>query len=748
MARGDLECTVAHEATLGGRGCGRANMESTVQQCLAAPMNRNRDTILRALRRRKVVQWGLTYAAAAWALLQVLEYVQDSFGGPAELRQLAFLVLLTGLPIALVVAWFHGDHGEQRVTRAELGLIAVVCVLGGSVLWHYGPTVERPASFLSTQMSLVDPRAAAGNARPSVAVLAFTNLTADPANDYLADGIAETLITMLAQVRELNVIGTSSSFALKGGTDDPRGVGAELGAGALLAGSLQRVDGRIRVAAQLVSTTDGTQLWAAMYDRPESDIFAVQDDIAAEVARALSIALTGNIGADAIGTQSVTAYDLYLRGKQRLERRAPGSIEDGIAALERSVDRDPTFARAWAELARGYLLLGTDTTVAGTAESRSSAQTRELARLAAKRAVDIAPELGAAHAALAQYLSSTGQHAAALAAAARATELSPDDPTCLSVLAGTLRDAGRPEAALGPTRRALQLDPQNWRLRLSAGRTFNAIGDRAGALRQYREALRLEHNHAPSYFMVGSTLSDMVGQTDMALRFLRKARSLDPDDAETQRALLAGYMRIGHRKFAKRLVESARRGAAGPNHYDALEVHTYLMGSQARGGPDRQRACQASSGIQPRGSGNGAGRSTINHRGRHPGSATTVTASQGLTLARRHACTGNTEAAIDELDRLLAEGSGLQGWRALAADPAYGSLREHPRFRSIVTHLHSVADGELKRFRARPDLNESDIEALGRRVDLVDRGLVVATTSHPASELTETGSTLKAPTRP
>jgi hypothetical protein len=201
-------------------------------------------------------------------------------------------------------------------------------------------------------------------------------------------------------------------------------------------------------------------------------------------------------------------------------------------------------------------------------------------------------------------------------------------------------------------------------------------------------------------------------------------------------------MRIGHRKFAKQLVESARRRAAGSNDHAALEVHTYLEGSLARRSPDRQQACRTASNIQP------AGRALRNHRGRHPGSTGKASAAHGLELARRHVCTGNTEAAIDELDRLLAEGSGLHGWRELAADPAYTVLREHPRFKAILTHLKAVADGELKRFRARPNLNETDIAALGRRVDLADRGLVVAVTDEAASEITRTGSTLKAPTRP
>ena len=178
-------------------------------------MMRKRDGIWYALRRRKVVQWGIAYVAGALGLLQVLENVGDAFGWPGELRQIALLVLLMGLPVVLVIAWYHGDRGEQLVTGVELAIIAAVFVVGGGVLWRYGPTVEQAVPRHSAAANSLDSSTAATSTRPTVAVVPFTNLTADPANDYLADGIAETLMTMLAQVSELNVIGPASSFSLK-----------------------------------------------------------------------------------------------------------------------------------------------------------------------------------------------------------------------------------------------------------------------------------------------------------------------------------------------------------------------------------------------------------------------------------------------------------------------------------------------------------------------------------------------------
>ena len=123
-------------------------------------MMRKRDGIWYALRRRKVVQWGIAYVAGALGLLQVLENVGDAFGWPGELRQIAILVLLTGLPVVLVIAWYHGDRGEQRVTNVELAIIAAVFVVGGGVLWRYGPDsrASRPPSIGGSSFARLEHR--------------------------------------------------------------------------------------------------------------------------------------------------------------------------------------------------------------------------------------------------------------------------------------------------------------------------------------------------------------------------------------------------------------------------------------------------------------------------------------------------------------------------------------------------------------------------------------------------------------
>ena len=404
------------------------------------------------------MQWGVAYAAGAWGFLQGLEYVSEAFGWPTQLRQVAILALLIGLPIALVVAWYHGDRGDQRVGGTELAIITVLSLIGGGIFWRYDRAHDQSTDPVATPAVVQGPTVAA-DGRPSVAVIPFASLTTDPGDDYLSDGIAETLLTMLAQVSELRVIGRASSFSFKDQNVDARSIGETLGVDALLEGSVQRVGNHIRVSARIVSTKDGSQVWAAAFDRPASDIFAVQDEIATNVTKALSITLAGKTGVGAIGTEDLAAYDSYLRGKQLIERRESSTFEEGVLLLERAVALDPSFARAWAQLARAYLSGYEGGFVA--AGQRSVKEATALAGNAARRAVDLAPTSGFAHAALARYLSMSNQDSAALASARKAVDLSPDDPDALIVLADMLRFAGHAHEAVAPTRKALALDPRN-----------------------------------------------------------------------------------------------------------------------------------------------------------------------------------------------------------------------------------------------------------------------------------------------
>ncbi len=169
------------------------------------------------LRRRKVVQWGIVYAAGAWGFLQGLEYVSEAFGWPGQLRQIAILALLIGLAVVLVLAWYHGDRGQQRVSRAELAIITLLFLVGGGIFWRYDKATDAspPAATTPGQAGAAAATAAVV-ADNSIAVLPFVNMSGDPDNEYFSDGISEEILNVLAGTPELQVAARTSSFSFKG----------------------------------------------------------------------------------------------------------------------------------------------------------------------------------------------------------------------------------------------------------------------------------------------------------------------------------------------------------------------------------------------------------------------------------------------------------------------------------------------------------------------------------------------------
>ena len=175
------------------------------------PAEREDQSIWARLRRRKVVQWGLVYVAAAWGFLQGLEYVSDAFQWPAQLRQIALLLLLIGLPIVLVLAWYHGDRGQRRITTSEFAIITLLLLLGGGAFWYYQRASESGKAATPTASEVPpDPSTGIKDARPSVAVLPFENRSRLEDDAFFVDGIHDDILTQLSKVSALRVISRTS----------------------------------------------------------------------------------------------------------------------------------------------------------------------------------------------------------------------------------------------------------------------------------------------------------------------------------------------------------------------------------------------------------------------------------------------------------------------------------------------------------------------------------------------------------
>ena len=237
--------------------------------------------------------------------------------------------------------------------------------------------------------------AAASSAVPerSIAVLPFANMSTDPENEFLADGITDEILTALSQVGDLTVAGRSSSFSFKGQKLELKRVAEQLKVRTVLEGQVRRSGKRVRVTAQLTEAADGYQLWSEKYDREIEDVFALQDEIAAAIAGKLKTTLTLGTAARAQrATHSIEAYEWYLKGRALLARRGKSLLE-AVTCMERALALDPEYGLAWAGIAEAYVILGYYGVI-----------TPELARAtavpAAEKAVQCAPDVGDAYCAL------------------------------------------------------------------------------------------------------------------------------------------------------------------------------------------------------------------------------------------------------------------------------------------------------------------------------------------------------------
>jgi adenylate cyclase len=293
------------------------------------------------LKRRKVVRVAVVYAATAFVLLQAADIMLPRLGVPEAGMTLIVVLVVLGFPLALVLGWAFevtpdgvrttapGSHAENAGTAGAPPLLGwgtilvtgalVVLGLGIGLGWGSGRLLPLGPEGPPTTAPASDDRGAPapGDDR-SVAVLAFANMSDDPAGEYFADGLSEEILNVLAQVPDLQVAGRTSSFAWKGRDEDLRVIGSTLGVAHILEGSVRRQNNQVRVTAQLVRADDGFHVWSDTYDRTLEDVFVIQDDIAASVLRALRIVLDEDQRSqmEAAGVRNVDAFVAYQRGRE------------------------------------------------------------------------------------------------------------------------------------------------------------------------------------------------------------------------------------------------------------------------------------------------------------------------------------------------------------------------------------------------------------------------------------------------
>ena len=375
----------------------------------------------------------------------------------------------------------------------------------------------------------------------SVAVLPFVNATGDPGNEYLSDGLTESLISALSQLPELKVMARSTVFRFKGKEDDPQKIGQTLQVSALLMGRIAQRGDEVSVQADLVNTSDGSELWGAHYVRKAADITEVQSDIARDVAKRLRLQTNageqGRLGS--AGTNSPEAYRLYLEGRQLWYGRTPEGLKKSIDLFQQAIAADPNYALAYTGLADAYNVIPSYNS------GISSRQAGVLADEAARKALELDDSLPEAHVARADALTFSYKWGEAEKEFKRALELNPNSAAAHYFYAFTvLAPEKRFDEALQEFRVALSLDPLSPIMNTNYAATLSFAHRFPEAMAAFQKVLQSDPNFTPAHHKLAQLYAaqgDFARAVGELQKFVSKPGSWSPDAKGYQELAEAGF---------------------------------------------------------------------------------------------------------------------------------------------------------------------------------------------------------------
>ena len=423
------------------------------------------------LKRRNVFRVAVAYLVASWLLLQIVDVLVPILDLPGWVGKLVFLVIAIGVIPVLIFSWAYEmtpeglkpesevDHDQATTlqTAKKLDRVTIMLLLivtGIIMIDRFIPeTVDQPVipskTLASGALMATAPAEVIG---ASIAVLPFVNMSADPENEFFSDGIAEEILNVLASISDLKVAARTSAFSYKGTKTNISRIAEELGVTHILEGSVRKSSNQVLVSARLIKADDGFNVWSQTYDRELINIFAIQDEIAESIAAALkvSLRLASRPAGNLTGTNSIEAYEHYLKGISLWHERTLISLESASKEFEAAATLDPQFAKAWA----GQALVWT---VYNTYANEDVADTLDRARTAARRALSLDPESVESMAVLGLV---TENNSVGFEYFDRAIALSPSSANTYHWYAVRLARLGDPEASLAMARKAWTLDPR------------------------------------------------------------------------------------------------------------------------------------------------------------------------------------------------------------------------------------------------------------------------------------------------
>jgi serine/threonine-protein kinase len=505
------------------------------------------DNFFAELKRRNVYKVAITYAVVAWLLIQAASILFPTFEAPTWVMKVFVVLLALGFALVVFISWaFEATpEGLKRTEDVPADVAAALPTWSRRKFATFVATVALIATGLLAYQflrprSTATPRQseAATGSQKSIAVLPLLNESGDPKDEYFSDGLSEELIAALAQIKDLKVIGRSSSFRFKDRKEESKTIGEKLGVRTLLEGTVRKQGNKVRIVAELISAADGIELWTQTFNRELEDIFAVQQEIAAAVASSLKATLLGADQRSSANPKTAEAHNAYLQGHYYFHRRNLEDYRKAIGYFDQAIELDPDYALAYAERSEVWTLIGDQT---GTGK-----EVWPKARTDAEKSLALAPGLAEAHAALGWVLFFTEwKFAEGLAELRRARDLSPANPTANDLLARCIVYVGDLNDAEKQARRAVELDPLSVTTRFNLARNLFIEGKLDEAEASGRKIAELQPS-ATSSHRWQVLVAVQRGDGDAALR----EAQLEPDEGFRRFELAMAHYARGDRNAA------------------------------------------------------------------------------------------------------------------------------------------------------------------------------------------------------
>jgi TolB-like protein/Tfp pilus assembly protein PilF len=505
------------------------------------------------LKRRNVYKVAVAYAIVGWLLVQIATQVFPFLEIPNWVIRLVIVLIVIGFPIALVIAWAF-EATPEGIKRTEVADAMPATSGRKRHAWIYivviGGAISVALFFLG-RYTVGNKTGASPNDIPnkSIAVLPFDNLSEDKGNAYFAEGVQDEILTRLAKVADLKVISRTSTQKYKSAPDNLRTIAQQLGVANILEGSVQKANDQVRVNVQLINATNDAHLWADIYDRKVTDIFAAESEISKTIADTLQAKLTGSeLKAMAkVPTTDSEAYELYLKGRFFWNKRTGADLRKAIEYFNQAIAKDPNYARAYIGLADSYLLLPNY----GAASPQDSIPQ---AKAAVKKALELDNTLGEAYATSAKIRAEHDfEFEQGINEFESAIQLSPNYATAHHWFgSGPLMALARSDRSIAEGKRAVELDPLSLINNADLGWVYFNARRYDEAIAQFRKTIEIDSHFYLTHYYLGEALL-LKGQPTEAIAEYRTAVDLN-DDPIALALLGQAHARAGQRDEAQKIL--------------------------------------------------------------------------------------------------------------------------------------------------------------------------------------------------